>query len=121
MNEPLFNSDQKIADAYGIPYLFDESQDYVMEDMEVSLKRVVGMHKAVTTWIEKHRRIPSYSPKAEPDERNIALWLKVVMFYKDVMLDPNDENKEERISNEQVHRTCQNLIRTGECEDETTN
>jgi hypothetical protein len=112
MDEANFQSDQDIADAYGLPYIFDNSE-YVMEDNEVSFNRVVQMHKATSLWIEKHRRIPSSSPKAEKEERKIAIWLRVVLFYKDVILDPHDVNREERESNENTHILCQKVIRTG--------
>ena len=58
------------------------------------------------------------SPNAEVEERKIAIWLKVVMFYKEVILDPNDQNEEERVSNQKVHEVCQHLIRYGEFPDE---
>jgi hypothetical protein len=118
MSRAAYQSDQKIADAYGIPYLFDENSEYVMEDKDVAFNRVVKLHEIVTKWIEKHRRIPSCSPNADVEERKIAIWLKVIMFYKEVILDPNDQNEEERISNQKVHEVCQHLIRYGEFPDE---
>ena len=115
--EKNFESDQEIADAYGIPFLFD--QEYVMEDTEVAQKRLQSMNAAVTKWIEKNRKIPSGSPNAPEEERKMSLWLKVVMFYWEALLDPKDEHHDERISNEKIHKICQNLIRTGTITEET--
>lgn len=111
--KPRYQSDQQIADSYGVPFIFDDEMEYVREDSDISIKRIVGMHNVVTNWIEKHRRIPSASPNAEREERKIANWLRVVMFYKEIMLDPQDEHREERIHNSFIHESCQNLIRTG--------
>lgn len=114
MSKASYNSDQKIADAYGIPYIFEEDSEYIPEDENIAFKRVLGLHNDVTRWIEKHRRIPSNSPNAEAEERKMAIWLRVVMWYKDTILDPNDEHGDERESNEKTHKVCQHLIRNGE-------
>jgi hypothetical protein len=108
-----FDSNQEIANAYGLPYMFEEADDYVMEEPDVSLKRIVGMNKVVSRWIERHRRIPSSNPNAQPEERKMGIWLKVLMFYSDVMVDPTDENKKEREENETCHKSCQFTIRSG--------
>jgi hypothetical protein len=71
------------------------------------------MHNVVTKWIEKNRRIPSSNPNAERDERKMAGWLRVVMFYKEIMLDPQDEHRDERLHNNFIHDYCQTIIRTG--------
>jgi hypothetical protein len=105
----LFDSDQQIADAYGLPFLFEG--ELAKEETDVSIKRVISMHTVVTKWIEKHRRIPSGCAKAPEEERKMSIWLKVVMFYKDMMLDPKDECKAERVSNSKSHIVCQNIIR----------
>jgi hypothetical protein len=109
--EDHFDSDQKIADAYGLPFLFEN--DFVKEDIEISIKRVVSMNSIVTKWIEKNRKIPSGSPKASDEEKKMSIWLKVVMFYKDLILDPKDECKDERLSNNHTHKVCQHIIRNG--------
>ena len=79
-----FASNQQIADAYGIPFLFDFDHDYVMEDTSIAQKRLVSMNATVTKWIEKNRKIPSGSPNAPEEERKMSVWLKVVMFYWEI-------------------------------------
>jgi hypothetical protein len=111
--KPKYQSDQQIADSYGVPFIFDEEMEYVSEESAVSVKRIVGMHNTVTKWIEKNRRIPSASPNADREERKMANWLRVVMFYKEVMLDPKDEHRDERLHNSFIHEYCQTIIRTG--------
>jgi hypothetical protein len=43
----------------------------------------------------------------------MGIWLKVLMFYADVVVDPTDENKKEREENETCHKACQFTIRSG--------
>jgi hypothetical protein len=43
----------------------------------------------------------------------MAGWLRVVMFYKEIMLDPQDEHRDERLHNNFIHDYCQTIIRTG--------
>lgn len=107
----MSEGNQMIAEAYGFPYLFEMEGLQEIEETALSVKRIGSIHNAVTKWIEKHRRIPSDNPKASPEERKMGIWLKVVMFFKDIMLDPTDETEEERSKNEKIHQLCQQIIR----------
>ncbi len=106
----MYDSDDKIAGTYGLPFLFHDDE-FVSEDIIVTIKRVDAMKKAVVKWILNHGTIPSSSPLADPEERQFGIWLKVLTFYSDLVKDPLDTQKEERESNERAHEKCQYTIR----------
>ena len=109
-----YDSNQVIANGYGLPYLFDsESESVVPEDVEASIRRIAVLNRLVVAWIADNRRIPTSNPNAPHDERAMAHWLRVCQFYAGIAVDHAGQHVDETASNENCHELCQFVIRHG--------
>lgn len=108
----MFDSDNVIANAYGLPFLF-ESNTVVLEDVETMIKRIAVLNQRVVNWISVNKRIPSSNPNASEDERNVAHWMRALEFYADIAVDYRNDNEAETNSNNDTHKMCRHAIRTG--------
>lgn len=109
--------EEMVAESYGMEYLLGTSGTFEHPEPKVVANHIKFMQNTVLMWMRVNRRIPTVNPRADQLEQRMGNWLRALLFYGHIALDPSQETFDDVAENSRLHEICQRAFLTGSFSD----
>lgn len=109
--------EEMVAESYGMEYLLGTSGTFEHPEPKVVANHIKFMQNTVLMWMRVNRRIPTVNPRADQLEQRMGNWLRALLFYGHIALDPSQETFDDVAENNRLHEICQRAFLTGSFSD----